>query len=671
MNAVRAAVHDPASNTADGAPAPKRTRFHEREVSVTPVGEQILSSEQRKRGLSSADAGEATNSMHCRSAALQRPDSKPSAAVQPAASGAFSPGARGGIPPMESVLARATRLVCDLESGLDRTDFLLKKSRTQSLTPDQWAELSGLISSLSENIPKLRSRCDDWLGQAQANGASNPSDAKGLTALRCRLEAAGDRFLSDTTRREESIRQIQTVLPGSRGTPVVVECRTIPGAVLRARFTDAVPAIEAPGADRFERYRQASGLAQTRIIDADGRTLYSGLCHRLFNDSPVDLNSLVGAPREELERLVDTVYFSEGPPPRRFDDVLERWHRLKLSFPEEPCLIERTKSFKESGLREDLGRKAVVEAIAKEVSLGSTVGKKYVSTMVKLGRRRMALDLVAALLAGDPDRLQSALDAGTVDLDLFDIQTLRRHGSGSWGRYENPFCELYPGRPTTLHLHNQDGSTSAIPANIRLHRFTLVAPQVDHQFPTILHYSPFTATSYLCGPPHPSEPGGLAMYRVSTLRSRASGLQDEIAAARWRFTQRNPMRHSDDPQALTEQHHLTGLIREQQRLYRTAEALERLTNEFQPLVSRQDALVYRADDEAAWVARLALFAHLLGGIPLLGCKLDKDKLNEIDAEISFLATVAAHHDGPLPPLAPDSGEWLSARADFRLNTSSP
>ena len=110
---------------------------------------------------------------------------------------------------------------------------------------------------------------------------------------------------------------------------------------------------------------------------------------------------------------------------------------------------------------------------------------------------------------------------------------------------------------------------------------------------------------------------------------------------------------------------LARLNAEEEHLENNARTLEEAGSQLKAILAGNGGLPRVADLYNTGAPRLALIAHLMGATPLLGCAKGCDYTEQVDREVKFLAAVAAHRQGHLPPIGRDLEVWERVRGDFR------
>ena len=530
---------------------------------------------------------------------------------------------------LKQELFAAVGMVSRVERDVAQADALLKRARNEVLADAEWRGLSELISSTGHSFPAFDSRWDGRLGQLLERANLSEADMETMRALHRRLVDAGGYFYSDDMPWEDSVRRFATVLPDSRTVPVIVESRIIPGTALRACFAEGCPALYNIRPGFVARYRQVPGLEQTVLTNANGELLFSGLRHALLEANHLTGERLAGLSNNDLRALVADLYSSA-------------YGGFEASDP---------------------ARRREVDNVCLQIRSHPSEAMYHARLMQITSRCAMAREAAVAALAADPAKLQRALDGKTVDLHLFVIALLTSIDSLSWVEQRHAFLKLVSGSrgPVNFQVRGPDGEPRTVLINLKVEhlRFSTDEDRILFDGRSVLN------AGWLLGSLWLPDLGGAAKSEAAAMRTRALKLRKELVKLGPSHLQTTRKLGVDHHEALPTGNRLSMLKNEMHRLEKKARTLELAGQQLKDIWTDTSGLLVDAEEHMKAAARLALIAHLMGGMPLLNCASGRDFTEELDSEIKFLATVADSRNGQLAPLDRDEPDWRRARDDFR------
>ena len=541
---------------------------------------------------------------------------------------------RSDIPDVKKrALCRAVTAMVDIERNMPAADALLKRSQRETLTDTDRRDLCVLIRSIGSDLWTVE---DLWNGEPvpvpESDALALP-EAAVLQELQHRWQRLHDRFYSNDMPWKHSMHPIGTRLGGSPCVHVSVNSCIVPGTVLGTRFAGGYPHDDIADPACLARYWHVSGLQQSVLTDAGGGLLFRGLHHDIFqvNDPEDELFNRLGD--EDRCELVERLLFTETS-----DTALRRSRQPTLRFH--------------------------VEALR----TGGPIGAATAEAMRATACINLAGETIAAALVADPETFQRALAGETVDLDLFSIAVLTPGDRILWGdqrRALSKMSRLLADSPTTLYLHDRHGAMRAVTVRCKARQFPLFTEPVE-QVPMIGNVEEGTLEELL-GSPRSPEVGGDVLPCIEAMKQRAAGLRAELAVPGWRHARACPLRGAHHQQVRGLRDWLSRHEAAAGRLEKNARTLEDAGRQLKALWKQDQRWPAGAEQYRQVGARLALVAHLIGGMPLLSCAGGTLFTRELDAEIKFLATVADHRNGRLLPPGRDETVWGRTRNDFGLH----
>ena len=553
-------------------------------------------------------------------------------------------------------VARAEQFLRNVEGDALQADALLKRVRTELVSDVEWRELADRTASVRENISAFLDVWNDAVAPLLDGGTLGPSDAATVQGLRKRFDRARSYFYSDDMPWQDSARCIETRNPHGPPQPIVVHSRIVSGSALGTRLDEGYPAENCTSPNSPAWVRHVPGLAQTRLVDAGGEPLFSGVRHCLLQGCPLSDRDLAVIPAREFHGLVDATLLSEL---RRgtlnLDEMIGR-HCSGPAGGEPDVLAEEP--FPAEGFGEYRGRvrQQIVNGHARELAASDSFA------LSAKGWLHSATEVAAAALVADPASLQRALEGERVDLELFSIAVVTEGDRDAWRQQSNAFYLLEMMQRPRFHLVGPDRTLHKIEASISVREFFFSPGPVEVEGMSLEEQH--GELSMLLGHAHAPEPGGAVAVRVQSLRQRALDLKRELVVAQSELARFEVGKPVGDSQVRARRSGLFRLNDEMRCLERGASTLEAAGKQLNALRAAGDGWSLSADLYKAGAARLALVAHLMGATPVLSCAHANDFTRELDAEIKFLATVAAHGKGRLPQIGENPELWQRARNDF-------
>ena len=416
------------------------------------------------------------------------------------------------------------------------------------------------------------------------------------------------------------------VSAGHRRAPVVVESRIVPGTALGAGLGSGYPAEELSNPDGSARFRHVPDLEQTVLTGADGDLLYSGLRHSFIQASDLDGLQLNRLPDDELRVLIQDLY-----------------------KPEYGCFFEFAAPIPKD-----------TEVIFSEIRNSSSAAYIHAAELSERAVRKMVRESFAAALVTDTGKFQRALGGATVELPLFVIALY--DNSSTRSSIEQFAAYFHSALGTSLDLRARDpsGDQHTVNAKVGVWQFEF---SMEGRTALLTGLERADAVRLL-GPIAAEEPGGAVKEKTEVMRERVGELKEDIRKLGTKHLQTARRQGVDHPEALSAAHRLIELTTELSRLERNARALQQAARQLKRLLFECDVTPVGTDNHHTAAARLALIAHLMGGIPVLSCPSGAGFARELDTETKFLATVADCREGSLPPIGRDRGVWDDARGAF-------
>lgn len=533
---------------------------------------------------------------------------------------------RADIPDLlKADLLVAEEFLSELERELLRAEDLREKHRTELLGDEQARELSTLLWSSRGKASAYRPWFQNRLGWWEKEGALASAGGRALQELQRRTEDARSYLYANDRHWEQAPRRVSTTLPSAAGTEVVVHSQIVPGAALGTRLAGGYSTEDSLNRYSGERFRHVPDLAQSTLIDASGRVLYSGLRHGIIHAGELDADLLRGLTDDELRDMVSAL-----PIENHGADAASQAHAGRI---EEWCRYIRSS-----------GEYATLAA----------------GTMERRACLNMAKETAAAALVSDPAKFRRALAGETVDLNLFCVSLLNRGEFDAWLSQCAAFNELGRSMPVQLRLCDQRGEPHIVAVNARVRQFVLSA---EAEGATVTG-RPQGEVVRLLGQSEAGQPESQLSARVDDMHARIRGSCRETDALLQEYVRNSRDRGGDHPPLTETRSRISTLQTDRERLERSAQTLETIGQQLNAMRAETRGWPTGIDSYKKAASRLALAGYLMDETPILSCMSGREFTAELDPEIKFLATVAENQHGHLPPADLDSEQWRAARGNF-------
>lgn len=302
------------------------------------------------------------------------------------------------------------------------------------------------------------------------------------------------------------------------------------------------------------------------------------------------------------------------------------------------------------------------------------------------------LELAAAALVADPRRFRMALDGHPVVLPLCFISLgFAPEFTPCFSFKKNKLSELQAlalsHRPVPLHLRESGGHARKLSPQVWVREFDVATNKrkVGGRS-TLPPFKPVRATGEAGTPWRRDSPSRLPVHSLFVLldgdehgqtsdlgyvkeamRLRLRQLDHKIVDLHREYGRTCAPDGSENARASALMAQIKQLQEEHRIARINAKTLEQAESQLRTLCQawgKSDGAEPPGAIAVMIAARLALIGHLMGEIPILNCA-DSDLAIQVDSELKFLATVADHADGQLPPLYNKSKRaWRLARRTF-------
>ena len=493
----------------------------------------------------------------------------------------------------------------------------------------EWRDLCALVHRIRNEVPSYEASIREQLGRTTTNSASDTWHRRVLEDLQQRLADIELDLYSNELRWDDAIRRIETTLPVGSGRVAVVESRIVPGPALGSRFAEGYPAGGRDNRYCGARYSHVPDLAQSVLTDARGQILYSGLRHGFLDVAELDSRLLAGVSNDELQALVGDL------------------------------LMEGEQLTRDCDLRARL-----IDAWSVSIQCDPQLAARSEAMMVNQARRNMALELAAAALVADPEKLQRGLDGQPVDLDLYCVSVLAPDEFTPWSAQAGALIDLCEQGPVTLPVCGQDGESHPVRANVKVRCFVL-STTGERVWSTIPGFVPTNDACALLGQRESGDLGSEVHARIDAMQGEVSALRDQVSGLERKHRRASRTRVETDPVVAVSGSGLSNARERLRVIERNVCTLREAARQLQSMWAPLGDWPEQADAFKPAAARLALMAHLMGGTPVLSCASGSDLGRQLDPEVKFLATAAANNGGHLPPVGENLEAWQRARDAFR------
>ena len=414
---------------------------------------------------------------------------------------------QGGAAPIDDQAA-LVRFVEQTEKQLERVNLLISKSRTQSMSDEEWRQL---YFGLYETRILLAARATNLSAYSMLRG-----EAAGTGAVERSSRRELRQRLADVQARATAIsypwagfnRRIETAVPSRPGERFTFDSCVAPGSVLRAHFETGNPSDGSIDRICETRYNRLPDLALTYLRNAKGRLLFGALQHGF-----VPLNELDG---RRLARLSDAELKTL---------IADRLHRQ--CEPETP--------------RETINRQVEEQFRAIRASDGEAAA--FASDLKRNARMNIVAELAASALVADPASHYRALVGDCVPIDLFSIALLAPGDADPWrGQYEC-FTDYVdrPGQSVQVKLFDQSGRMRRARAAVTIRQFVFSSAEERFDLDPCFQLRHADAVQRLLGPIGEKRLGGEISEKHRDVRTLLHKLEDqavnkELAMLKLRLT---------------------------------------------------------------------------------------------------------------------------------------
>ena len=516
-------------------------------------------------------------------------------------------------------------LLLRLERNMLRADELLQGMRTKLLSEAEWRELTLLVERARSDMPVCRPRVMDGLQRLAASDVLDSAEAGLLGNSLQQLVAAHDFLTSRELPWRDVVKRVEVPLAAGEGTAAVIESRVIPGSAFGRCLARGYAWEENASIVDKAISAHVPRLAQTRLTNATGETLFRGLHQGLLSVPGLHVAGLRALSDEDLASLVANVIVGGG-----FNEDLNSFHRRV----EARCQAIRSRWDYANGIATNIQHR---------------VGG------------RMAMESAAAALCSDPDRLEGALCGNSVEIGLFVVTLLTPNDMEPWTHQYVQHLNWQNGELLHLTLRGPEKELRRVWAVASVRQFVLSVQDQGPDFSGYQGLKPCVVN--LLGDTRSRALGGAVKERIDLLRKRAEKCGGELVASGFQRVRALPSGAPAHPAALQARRTVARLQEELVRLEKQARALEQAGQQLKDSWTALDAWPTGTDAYKA-AARLALVAYLMGETPVLCSPSGGDFTRRLDAEVKMLATLADCHHGHLPPDDLETETWESARASL-------
>ena len=526
---------------------------------------------------------------------------------------------------VKKYLSECFEIINRTEPEIVRVDALLRRTALEDLTLAERNELERLVLSIRNVLAindDLVESSHNWtagLRLIRCGGVRDDTVKEAAVDLIERYGQAREYFYSANVPWEPAIRRLAIMKAAQAEVPVTVERRPVtlelPGS--QPRIGDC-PALGHAGC-----IIGAPDCTHTAMTDANGRVLYTGISHSLFQPRLTKEEAAIAGyadrhdlPFERVRAEVERLYsLPDGPD-----------HRLDLELGD---LDDRFNVQGASDGFTDLG-----ELAHHGFALSDAAARR--------GTDRIARAVAAQALQSDPEKFARACNGEIVDVELLAIPTLHYSDTFDFIPQCSAFVALEE-TPLALSTLDHKGHVHTVRANVRFQHIPVEIGEVLAQMAFCVD------SSKLCkwlGPMGDRELSGELSVRIDAMKARVSELRSSMIRELPSIRPANkPL-----PEIGPAPNELRKLGEDSAYLERNLRMLEQAGMDFKGYLRGRFDM--GADDESVLdvVARVALVAHLTGRTPVLCCPADSDTVMRVESRIESLLRFAGAHEGNLPIL---------------------
>ena len=522
-------------------------------------------------------------------------------------------------------LSKGFEIMTRTEPQIVRVAALLQRTALEDLTLAERTELERLVLSIRNDLATsygVEKLLQDWnAGLVRiAYGGSWDDTVRGAARdLIERYAKAREYFYSAEVPWEPAIRRLAIMKAAQAEVPITVVRDNYPWELPGSQpWPGVCPAL--PHARCLVR---APDCTHTAMTDANGRPLYTGISHSLFQHRLTEEEAAIagyadrhGLSFERVHAEVERLYSLPGGPDLRLD--LE--------------LVDLDDRFNVQGASDgftDLGELA-------------PRGFGLANAAVRSGADRIAEAVVAQALYSDPEKTARAFSGETVDIKLMAIPILHCSDTSDCMPQLGAFEELEES-PLALSMLDHKGHAHNVPANVRYYEHAVTIGEFRARQARSLDA---TELCKLIGPLGDRELSGEVSVRIDAMKTRVAELRSSM------IRELPSIRPAGKPlpEVGPVPNELRKLGEDSAYLERNLRTLEQAGMDLKAYL--MGGLGIDAGDEPILdnAARVALVAHLTGRTPVLCCPADKDSVIRVESHIESLLSFAGAHEGNLPIL---------------------
>ncbi len=526
-------------------------------------------------------------------------------------------------------LAMVMVTVRSSEEEIEAVERLVQKSRVQGLSSAEWREL---CRRHYQGQLDLRVRSGQIRGNQKRlmqRGMFWGADQRLVDDLLHRFDNVTEFWQSHRSAWLHGGRLLHASLPLHPDKRVSVESHLVPGTALGTHFVGGYPAQENREGLAAARYANLPGLALTALTDDQGQLLYVGLRHELSLAGELDEHRLKSASDREIKALADALY--------------------------EPVVMQGSTG---------AARERFVDDFCKTVRNRPDAGPMLALSMRTEAYRMTAKQMTAAALVADPRGLGAALRGTPQPFGINAIALLSPEDVPTWCAQVDCF-KSFQDKPgiTGLDMLDWSGKPRAVDVVFHVRRFAL--PTVDDaanwkQCRDINR----DAVRCLLGRLDSPRLGGDIK---AVIDARQAGIENNSQkVSRLRSDYRKMLRErGPSDQAVDSLRKTLGLLDQSLREDRKSVCMLRTGGaQLKALLTPDGDWPAGASLKRKAAARLALIGFCMRETSMLSGPRGRDLVGAVEAEVRFLATVAAHDGGRLPEVDLDMKVWGNARAAF-------
>ena len=520
------------------------------------------------------------------------------------------------------------------EEKIESAHRLLKTSRSQALSADEWRELYYALDSGKRDLPGLQGLLNAGLGRLASSDAFSPEDAGLVNDLQKRFDDVHDYLRSSGPAWRCLTRPIRTTIPAGARRPLAVESHRMPGNVLRVHIGSGKLTDTAEGAAPGARYFQVPGLTLTGLTNARGQMLYTGLRQGLLHAGELDGALLARLPDDEL-------------------------YSALMGYRQ--CLFARIYAEIASARQDEMADEQARADCSRIRKLSGGDLEDWAHRLKQEAGLITLTELITAAVYANPEHLGKALGGGRFVVKFLSIALLTPADVALWhGRPEGSLHGASFG--LAIGQPDEQGHENEFTA-IAEFRQCVLSPVEERLCSDGGDGAGRQAAERLLGPLDDARLGGDVGAAVAAIEARASRSLDELDECRRRHALTAGESGNDHPLSLMVARQLSRLQADTQRLHKDACTLKGAGTQLKAMWDR-DGWPSSPDACIQAAARLALVGHLTGEMPLLSCASGRDFTQRVEQEVQYLAAVADADNGQLPPVDPDLSVCSEVRQAF-------